>query len=72
MANEDVDRHQLYGRGYYNKVLKDMPEADARADARAVLDDAVERAREKGRKQEAEEEEEGGGKREEGRGGCTV
>ena len=39
MANEDVDRHQLYGRGYYNKVLKDMPEADARADARAVLDD---------------------------------
>ena len=39
VANEDVDRHQLYGRGYYNKVLKDMPEADARADARAVLDD---------------------------------
>lgn len=39
VANEDVDRQRLYGRGYYNKVLKEMPEADARADARAVLDD---------------------------------
>jgi len=38
VANRDMDRSKLYGRGYYNKVLKTMGEADANArDRRPAL-----------------------------------
>jgi hypothetical protein len=36
----DVDR-TLYARGYYNKVLKQTPADEARADAEAILDDVL-------------------------------
>ena len=39
VANGDVDRAKLYGRGYYNKVLKTMGDEDANADVRAIVDD---------------------------------
>ena len=39
LANADVDRKQLYGRGYYNKILRRMRDSDAMTDARVLLDD---------------------------------
>lgn len=41
VANRNVDRAALYGAGYYNKVLKKLPESAANDDARAVLDDLL-------------------------------